>query len=76
MAFSILLWNANNTKGFERIDWDRLNFVATLTTVSRYMKQIMRTYGLDRLIIPNGILFRIASAPKPLQSVKCAKACG
>jgi glycosyltransferase involved in cell wall biosynthesis len=53
--YSILLWNANNTKGFERIEWDRLNFVATLTTVSRYMKQIMRTYGLDPLIIPNGI---------------------
>jgi len=52
---SILLWNANNTKGFERIDWDRLNFVGTLTTVSRYMKQIMRTYGFDPLIIPNGI---------------------
>jgi glycosyltransferase involved in cell wall biosynthesis len=52
---SILLWNANNTKGFDRIDWDRLNFVGTLTTVSRYMKQIMRTYGFDPLIIPNGI---------------------
>jgi glycosyltransferase involved in cell wall biosynthesis len=53
--YSVLLWNANNTKGFERINWERLNFVATLTTVSRYMKQIMRTYGLDPLIIPNGI---------------------
>jgi len=52
---STLLWNANNTKGFDRIDWDRLNFVGTLTTVSRYMKQIMRTYGFDPLIIPNGI---------------------
>jgi len=54
-SHSILIWNANNTKGFERIDWSRLNYVATLTTVSRYMKQIMRTYGLDPLIIPNGI---------------------
>ncbi len=53
--YSILLWNANNTKGFDRIDWGRLNFVSTLTTVSRYMKQIMRTYNLDPLIIPNGI---------------------
>jgi glycosyltransferase involved in cell wall biosynthesis len=52
---AILLWNANNTMGFERIDWPRLSFVSTLTTVSRYMKQIMRTYGLDPLIIPNGI---------------------
>jgi glycosyltransferase involved in cell wall biosynthesis len=63
--FSILLWNANNTKGFERIDWDRLNFVATLTTVSRYMKQIMRTYGLDPLIIPNGIPSELLLPPPP-----------
>ena len=61
--FSILLWNANNTKGFERIDWERLNFVATITTVSRYMKQIMRTYGLDPLIIPNGIPAELLQPP-------------
>jgi glycosyltransferase involved in cell wall biosynthesis len=60
---SILLWNANNTKGFERIDWDRLNFVATITTVSRYMKQIMRTYGPDPLIIPNGIPSQLLRPP-------------
>lgn len=54
-ADSILMWNANNTKGFERIDWKRLDFVASLTTVSRYMKQIMRSMGLDALVIPNGI---------------------
>ncbi len=53
--YSILLWNANNTMGFDQIDWSRLSYVATLTTVSRYMKQIMRTYRLDPLIIPNGI---------------------
>jgi len=64
--YSILLWNANNTKGFERIDWERLNFVATLTTVSRYMKQIMRTYGLDPLIIPNGIPSELLLPPPPV----------
>jgi len=52
---AILLWNANNTMGFERIDWRRLSYVSTLSTVSRYMKQIMRAYGHDPLIIPNGI---------------------
>jgi glycosyltransferase involved in cell wall biosynthesis len=61
--YSTLLWNANNTKGFERIDWDRLNYVATLTTVSRYMKHIMRTYGLDPLIIPNGIPSELLQPP-------------
>ena len=53
--YAVLLWNANNTMGFERIDWNRLGFVSTLTTVSRYMKQLMRTMNLDPLVIPNGI---------------------
>jgi len=34
-----LLWNANNTFGFEAIDWRRLAEAARITTVSRYMKQ-------------------------------------
>jgi glycosyltransferase involved in cell wall biosynthesis len=61
--YSVLLWNANNTKGFEKIDWDRLNSVATPTTVSRYMKQIMRAYHLDPLIIPNGIPAELLRPP-------------
>ncbi len=52
---AVLVWNANNTMGFDRIDWRRLGFVAALTTISRYMKQVMRTFGQDPLIIPNGI---------------------
>jgi glycosyltransferase involved in cell wall biosynthesis len=60
---AILLWNANNTMGFERIDWERLKYVATLTTVSRYMKQLMRTYEVDPLIIPNGIPADLLQAP-------------
>ena len=69
---SVLLWNANNTKGFERIDWSRLNFVSTLTTVSRYMKQIMRTYGLDPLVIPNGIPCELLD-PLPEDVVSCVR---
>lgn len=52
---SVLFWNANNTMGFHRIDWPRLNFVAQLTTVSRYMKHLMWEMGLNPLVIPNGI---------------------
>lgn len=70
--YTILMWNANNTKGFERIDWDRLNFVATLTTVSRYMKQIMRAYGLDPLIIPNGIPSELLQSP-PVAAVNLVR---
>jgi glycosyltransferase involved in cell wall biosynthesis len=50
-----LLWNANNTFGFERIDWPRLAAAARITTVSRYMKHRMWSLGVDPLVIPNGL---------------------
>jgi len=50
-----VLWNANNTFGFDQIDWRRLAAAAVITTVSRYMKQLMRRYGVDPLVIPNGL---------------------
>jgi alpha-amylase len=51
----LLFWNANNSNSFSRVDWPRLNFVAQLTTVSRYMKHLMWRMGLNPLVIPNGI---------------------
>jgi glycosyltransferase involved in cell wall biosynthesis len=50
-----LLWNANNTFSFHRIDWRRLAEAATITTVSRYMKHTMWRLGVDALVIPNGV---------------------
>lgn len=50
-----LLWNANNLFGFDRIDWPRLRAAATIVTVSRYMKQRMWSYGVDPVVIPNGL---------------------
>ena len=50
-----ILWNANNTFGFDRIPWDRLRQAATITTVSRYMKHRMREWGVEALVIPNGL---------------------
>jgi glycosyltransferase involved in cell wall biosynthesis len=50
-----ILWNANNTFGFDRIDWPRLASAATLTTVSRYMRFRMQAFGVDPLVIPNGL---------------------
>jgi glycosyltransferase involved in cell wall biosynthesis len=58
----VLLWNANNTMGFWRIDWDRLRTTATITTVSRYMKHLMWDYGVDPLVVPNGIPRRLLEA--------------
>ena len=51
----VMLWNANNTYGFSRIDWTGLNFATTLTTVSRYMKFRMWEWGQNPIVIPNGI---------------------
>jgi glycosyltransferase involved in cell wall biosynthesis len=51
----LILWNANNTFGFEQIDWPRLCRAAVVTTVSRYMKHLIRSYGVDSLVIPNGL---------------------
>jgi len=50
-----MLWNANNIFGFEHIAWDALSGAASITTVSRYMKHSMRPYGVDPLVIPNGL---------------------
>jgi glycosyltransferase involved in cell wall biosynthesis len=50
-----IFWNANNTFGFDRIDWPRLARAATPTTVSRYMRQLMWRQGVDAIVIPNGI---------------------
>jgi glycosyltransferase involved in cell wall biosynthesis len=52
---TVMFWNANNTFGFDRINWGRLGYTATITTVSRYMKQMMWKQGIDPLVIPNGI---------------------
>jgi glycosyltransferase involved in cell wall biosynthesis len=51
----VIFWNANNVFSFHRIDWGRLNYTTTITTVSRYMKHIMWRMGLNPLVIPNGI---------------------
>lgn len=54
-ARATLLWNANNGFGFERIDWDRLAGAAAVTTVSRYMKHLMRPLGVNPIVVPNGL---------------------
>jgi glycosyltransferase involved in cell wall biosynthesis len=50
-----IFWNANNTFGFDQIDWGRLSDAAFVTTVSRYMKHQMRAWGQDPVVIPNGL---------------------
>ena len=50
-----IVWNANNTFGFERIDWLQLHRAALITTVSRYMRQQMWSLGIDPVVVPNGL---------------------
>ncbi len=58
-----MFWNANNTFGFERIDWDRLRHAAVITTVSRYMRQLMWSLGIDPLVVPNGLSAQAFQSP-------------
>ena len=51
----VIAWNANNPYGFERIDWRRLAASATITTISRHMRSIIRACGADARVIPNGL---------------------
>ncbi len=50
-----ILWNANNTYGFDRIDWPALQRAAAVTAVSRYMKFELAQWDVPALVIPNGI---------------------
>jgi glycosyltransferase involved in cell wall biosynthesis len=60
-----LLWNANNTFGFERIRWAELARAAVVTTVSRYMKHRMRGEGVEPLVVPNGLAADSFDRPDP-----------
>jgi glycosyltransferase involved in cell wall biosynthesis len=68
-----LLWNANNTYGFDAIDWPALERAARVTTVSRYMKFELRARGVEALVIPNGIPERLIGGP-PEELVSAAEA--
>jgi glycosyltransferase involved in cell wall biosynthesis len=58
-----IFWNANNTFGFDRIDWRRLSRAATITTVSRYMRYEMWRVGVDPLVIANGLPADVLDLP-------------
>ena len=58
-----MLWNANNTYGFDRIDFADLARAATVTTVSKYMKFELARYGVRSLVVPNGIHESLLDGP-------------
>ncbi|HEV2908402.1 MAG TPA: glycosyltransferase family 4 protein, partial [Candidatus Eremiobacteraceae bacterium] len=52
---AVLAWNANNTYGFDTIDWAALANAAHITCVSRYMKFELGLVGVQALVVPNGV---------------------
>jgi glycosyltransferase involved in cell wall biosynthesis len=52
---ALIMWNCNSLMSLHRIAWKRLAASATVTTVSRYMKQRLWQYDVNALVIPNGI---------------------
>ena len=64
-----MLWNANNTYGFEFIDWTALRRAAAVVTVSKYMKFELARFGVPALVVPNGIHEDLLDGP-PRELVK------
>jgi glycosyltransferase involved in cell wall biosynthesis len=71
-----LIWNANNTYGWEHVDFPALRSAAAITAVSKYMKFELARVGVPSLVIPNGIENRLLSGadPKLLAEMKQALA--
>ncbi|GAC1325961.1 MAG: hypothetical protein NVS2B16_04590 [Chloroflexota bacterium] len=55
LKHAIPVWTANNTFGFEGIDWPTLSAAAAPMTVSRYMKHQTWQYDVNPLVVPNGL---------------------
>jgi glycosyltransferase involved in cell wall biosynthesis len=60
-----LMWNANNTYGWDRIDWAALQRAAAITAVSKYMKFELSLWGVPALVIPNGLDERLLAGADP-----------
>jgi len=60
-----LMWNANNTYGWNRIDWAALRHAAAVTAVSKYMKFELSLWGVPALVIPNGLDERLLGGADP-----------
>lgn len=72
----IIMWNCNSVMSLHRINWGRLNYASTITTVSRYMKHRLWEFGVNPLAIPNGIPSRYLEAvdqrqTETLSSIMC-----
>lgn len=71
-----LMWNANNTYGFEKIHWPTLTRAAAVTAVSKYMKFELAQRGVAALVIPNGIDEALLDGADPRQTYALREAFG
>jgi glycosyltransferase involved in cell wall biosynthesis len=60
-----LMWNANSTYGWEKIDWPALQSAAAITAVSKSLKGGLRRIGISSLLIPSGIDIRLHDRADP-----------
>jgi glycosyltransferase involved in cell wall biosynthesis len=51
----LMVWNINSLMSLHRINWGRLGYSSTILTVSRYMKHRLWNWGVNPLVVPNGI---------------------
>jgi glycosyltransferase involved in cell wall biosynthesis len=63
-----ILWNANNTYGFGSVDFALLRRVASITTVSRFMRAELAALGIDAAVLPNGIAERWLKPLSPTEA--------
>ncbi|MEA2721438.1 MAG: D-inositol-3-phosphate glycosyltransferase [Candidatus Eremiobacteraeota bacterium] len=71
-----MMWNANNTYGFEKIHWPTLTRAAAVTAVSKYMKFELAQWGVAALVIPNGIDEALLDGADPEQTAAIRAAFG
>lgn len=71
-----IFWNANNTYGFGRVDFPILRRVASITTISRYMRMELAKVDVECAILPNGIADRWLTPISPSDKAALRKAFG
>lgn len=71
-----VFWNANNTYGFGRVDFPVLRRVASITTISRYMRMELAKEDVEAAVLPNGIADRWLKAIAPTDVTVLRKAFG
>ena len=70
----LMLWNANNTLGFENVNFQRLAFTQTISAVSRWLRHEMWSWGCNPIVIPNGIpARRLAPCPLAMELAEIAQ---